>query len=167
MWWRLKRAEFTAMGSAGRRAAMKELVEGGVVPGLLGYLDGRAVAWCSVAPREQFGRLNRSPVLRPLDNHPVWSIVCFFIHPDYQGRGLLRFMLDGAIEYVRGQGGRVIEAYPDQPRDKPRPPDQMYMGVPGVYARAGFVEVARPSRAKLIMRRYLDDNDSALLLGGA
>lgn len=155
MWWRLTRAEFAANGAAGNRQAMKALVNQGQVTGLLGYLDGQAVAWCSVAPRQVFGALNRSPVLRPLDDRPVWSVVCFFIHPDQRGRGLTEAMLAGAVAYVRGQGGQMIEAYPNQPAAKPRSADEMYMGIADVYARAGFVEAARPSKKKLIMRRDL------------
>jgi len=75
MWWRLKRKEFEAQQGDGNRAAMKAIVESGRVPGILGYDGDRAVAWCSVAPREDFPSLNRSPVLKRLDDEPVWSIV--------------------------------------------------------------------------------------------
>jgi hypothetical protein len=61
------------------RQAMRLLVDRGTVPGLMGYEDGIPVAWVSVGPREDFGKLRRSPVMKPLDDRPVWSIVCFFV----------------------------------------------------------------------------------------
>ncbi|GAG54829.1 unnamed protein product, partial [marine sediment metagenome] len=73
MWWRIKRAEFEEQKGEGNRLAMKEIVESGEVPGILAYSDGKAVGWCSVAPRGQFPVLQRSRVLKPVDDTPVWS----------------------------------------------------------------------------------------------
>jgi|GEM_PF-3297175 len=44
---------------------MKAVVERNEIPGILGYLDNRPVAWCSVAQREVFSVLDRSP-FRPI-----------------------------------------------------------------------------------------------------
>src|SRR5205814_1153575 len=58
-------------GAGGNRAAMRRVVEGGrKVPGLLAYVDGRPVGWISVAPREEFGRVERSPVTKPGSGPP-------------------------------------------------------------------------------------------------
>ena len=76
MWWRLSRREFEDQQGEGNRRAMKAIVESGHVPGILGYLDGKPVAWCSVSPREQYASLNRSRILKRIDDTPVWSIVC-------------------------------------------------------------------------------------------
>src|SRR5204862_421159 len=71
MWFRITQQEFSKGaprgGAGGNRAAMKKLVASGKVPGLLGYLDGKPVGWISVAPREEFGRIERSPVAKPVD----------------------------------------------------------------------------------------------------
>ena len=48
----------------------------------------RAVGWCSVAPREHFPRLERSRVLKPVDDQPGWSIVCVFVDKRYRLRGV-------------------------------------------------------------------------------
>ena len=153
MWWRLTRAEFEGNQNAGNRDAMKALVDAGKVPGILAYADGQAIGWCSVAPREHFSSLNRSPVLRPIDDQPVWSIVCFYIDKAHQGQGVSRALLRGAQEYVARKKGNIIEAYPTVPRVAQRlPPISSFMGIPKAYAAAGFEEVSRPSRAKMIMR---------------
>ena len=43
---------------------MKALVDGGTIPGLIGYQDGRPVGRNSLGPREDFVKLRRSPVMK-------------------------------------------------------------------------------------------------------
>lgn len=157
MWWRSTRSQFEKRQGAGNRLAMKELLESGEVPGILAYVDGDPVGWCSVAPRESYGSLNRSPVLKRIDDQPVWSIVCFFIDKNHRGEGITKELIQAAVEYVRTHGGTVIEAYPTQPKGKRLPPVSSFMGTPSVYEQVGFVECARPSASKVIMRYYIKD----------
>ncbi|MFN2169107.1 MAG: GNAT family N-acetyltransferase [Anaerolineae bacterium] len=152
MFWRLKRADFSRMQGDGNRAAMHAIVDSGEVPGLLAYAAGQPVGWCSVAPRERFGSLNRSPVLKPIDDTPVWSIVCFYIAKEYRGQGLTEALIRAAVQYAWQQGGQVVEAYPVDPQGRDLAPVSSYMGLPGAFARAGFMEVARPSAGRVIMR---------------
>jgi GNAT superfamily N-acetyltransferase len=156
MWWRSTRREFEEMQGEGNRLALKAIVESGEVPGILAYADGKPVGWCSVAPREQFGALERSRVLKRLDDTPVWSIVCFFVARAYRDRGVAEALLRAAVGYVRGQGGKVVEAYPTQPRAARLPPVSSYMGVPAMFERSGFVECARPSKSRVIMRYTIE-----------
>lgn len=152
MWWRLTRSQFELRQGKGNRQAMKRLVSSGEVPGILLYDGAEAVGWCSVAPRETFGSLNRSPVLKPVDERPVWSLVCLYVARDRRDQGLMRALIQASIRYVREQGGRILEAYPTIPLAGRLPPVSSYMGVPSVFAEAGFVEVSRPSRTRMIMR---------------
>jgi hypothetical protein len=160
MWWRLTRREFEQQQGDGNRRAMKALVEAGVVPGILGYLDGEPVAWCSVAPREQFLALERSRVMARIDDTPVWSIVCFFFGLGARRRGLMRPMIRAAVAHAASHGGRVVEAYPTLPRDRPLPPVSSFMGIPAAFAAEGFVEVARPSARRVILRRVSTDGSA-------
>jgi len=64
----------TGVGAMNRRA-MKALVDGGRVPGLIGYQNGVPAAWVSLGPRDDYAKLRRSPAMRPVDDQPVWSIV--------------------------------------------------------------------------------------------
>ncbi len=155
MWWRITRSEFERNGNTGNRTSMKDLVGSGVVPGILGYENGEPVGWCSVAPREHFGSLNRSRVLKPVDEQPVWSIVCFFIHRDHRNQGVGTKLLEGAIQYAADQGAEIVEAYPTKPRGKKLDPASSFMGIPKVFERAGFEKVADPSEAKAIMRYFI------------
>ena len=56
-------------------------------PGLVAY-DDRPVGWVSLGPREEYERLACSKVLAPVDDTPVWSIVCFVVSGERAaGRG--------------------------------------------------------------------------------
>jgi GNAT superfamily N-acetyltransferase len=152
MWWRSSRDEFDARGNSGNRKAMKNLIEDGTVPGILIYDGDQPIAWCSIAPREQYGSLNRSPVLKKIDDAQVWSLVCLFVAKEYRNQGITSSAIQSAIDYVRAQGGRIIEAYPTLPKDERLPPVSSFMGLPTMFEKEGFVEVARPSKRKVIMR---------------
>jgi GNAT superfamily N-acetyltransferase len=156
MYWRTTRSQFEKQGNPGNRQAMHQIVQSGEVPGILAYHAGEVVGWCSVAPRDSYPSLNRSPVLKKLDDEPVWSIVCFYIAREHRGRGLTLALIQAAIDYVREQGGRIVEAYPTRPRGRQLPPVSSYMGLPALFEQAGFVECAQPSKAKLIMRYYIE-----------
>ena len=130
------------------------LVEAGVEPGLIGYLDGRPVGWISLGPREDFLKLRRSPIMKPVDDAEVWSIVCTYVAKPHPGLGLQRRLLADAMDWARDQGVRLLEAYPI---DKPERShdDFMFFGSRSLYERAGFREVVRRSPTRVVMRRGL------------
>ncbi len=134
------------------KQAMKALVEGGTVPGLIGYRAGRPIAWISLGPREDYLRLARSPVMKPVDDKPVWSLVCFFVDVKERGTGVAEAMLKAAIDYARSQGATLLEAYPV---DKSGRSFSDWFGVKRMYDRAGFTEVARRKPTRPVMRRAL------------
>ena len=148
-----RKAGDTCAGDLNRRA-MKSLVDRGKVPGLIGYEDGVPVAWVSLGPREDYERLRRSPIMKPVDDRPVWSIVCFFVDANARGRGLSARMLRAAVDYARSQGVRLLEAYPVD-KDGPSHPDSMFFGAKSMYDRAGFREVARRKSTRPVVRRAL------------
>lgn len=148
-----KTGEATGVGAVNRRA-MHELVDGGTVPGLIGYEDGVPVAWVSLGPREDYPKLRRSPIMKPVDERPVWSIVCFFVDRDTRGRGLAAKMLDAAVAYARSQGATLVEAYPVDPAADVDP-DAMFFGAKSMYDSAGFAEVARRKPTRPVVRREL------------
>src|SRR5262249_23259344 len=119
-----RKAGDTGAGEPNRRA-MRELVDCGIVPGLIGYEDGVPVAWVSLGPREHYDRLRRSPIMKPVDARPVWSIVCFFVDANARGRGLSARMLRAATDYARSKGVRLLEAYPVD-KDERSHPDSMF-----------------------------------------
>jgi GNAT superfamily N-acetyltransferase len=136
------------------RKAMKALVDRGTVPGLIGYEDGVPVAWVSLGPREDYAKLRRSPVMKPVDGRPVWSIVCFFVDRSSRGRGLSNRMLRAAVDYARSRGALLLEGYPVD-RDERGHPDDMFFGARSMFDRAGFREVARRRPTRPVVRKAL------------
>jgi GNAT superfamily N-acetyltransferase len=131
-----------------------ELVDAGVVPGLVGYVDDSPAGWISIGPRGDYAKLRRSPIMKPVDDREVWSIVCTYVAKRYRGQGVQHRLLGAAIRWARDQDVRLVEAYPI---DKPvrSHDDFMFFGSRSLYERAGFVEVVRRSPTRLVMRRTL------------
>lgn len=151
MTWRLPVKEFRANSGEGNHVAMRALVEGGGEPGVLLYEDGRAVAWCAVAPREDYVRLRASKVWAPVDDEKVWSVSCFFVDKKARGKGLSVAVLKAAVEFAHSRGARIVEGYPQELKEK-LPPAFVWTGVFPTFVHAGFKEVARRSGKKPIMR---------------
>lgn len=152
MWWRIKRSEFDRNHGEANRRAMEAIIRSGEVPGLLAYLENEPIGWCSVAPREAFPVLDRSPVLKRVDGQPVWSIVCFYLDRGYRHRGLEGLLIEAAVDYARSQGARIVEAYPVDPGTGRFEPGSSFTGTIGTFRRMGFREVARRSKRRAVLR---------------
>jgi GNAT superfamily N-acetyltransferase len=152
MWWRKTRKQFELDQGDANREQMHSLVRRGIIPGILAYHEEAPIGWCSVAPREQFASLERSPVLKRIDDLPVWSMVCFYIAKPHRGKGVCEALIRGAVDYALKQGAKIIEAYPTVSTSDSQPPVSVFMGIPRVFERAGFQLCARPSKSKIIMR---------------
>jgi GNAT superfamily N-acetyltransferase len=152
MYWRLPSAEYEQLKGAPNRAALRDLTQTGEIPGLLAYREGEPVGWCSLAPREIFLRLERSRILAPVDELPVWSIVCFFIHRKHRRSGLSLYLLEAAVDFAKAQGAQVLEGYPVEPKSDSMPPVFAYTGLASTFRKAGFREVARRSETRPVMR---------------
>jgi len=133
------------------RADLKALLRSREPPGLIGYRGKVPVGWVSLGPRDDYAKLRRSPVMKAVDERPVWSIVCFVVPSQYRGQGVARALLDGAIAYARKLGVALLEAYPV---DKPgrSNDDSMWFGAKSMYDAAGFEEVARRKPNRPIVR---------------
>jgi GNAT superfamily N-acetyltransferase len=135
----------------GERAAFKALVDAGVKTGLIGYRDGAPVGWVALGPREDFARLKRSPVMRAVDDQPVWSIVCFVVPAAHRGQGVATALLEAAIAWARAAGVPLLEAYPVD-REERSADDAMWFGAKSMFDAAGFEEVARRKPQRPIVR---------------
>ncbi|MGD8779251.1 MAG: GNAT family N-acetyltransferase [Ignavibacteria bacterium] len=165
MYWRLRKKDFEAQKGESNKVVMKDLVEQKEMIGLIAYLNKEPIGWCSVAPRENFIRLANSRVLKPVDDKPVWSIVCFFIDKEYRKQGYSVELLKGVIEFCQklseaqsrsaGKEAVILEGYPTEPYNENIPPAFAWTGLPSAFIKAGFKEIARRSKARPIMRYYL------------
>jgi GNAT superfamily N-acetyltransferase len=161
-WWRQKGSEFgrgIEQGGAGNRALMGRLVAGGAEPGLIAYREGEPVGWISVAPRPQFGRVLRSPVIRPdpdeAEDGTTWSIVCFWMPRRERGQGVGTALLDAAVAHAESRGARVVEAYPIDTAGGRVPAAGIFTGTLEMFQRAGFAEVERRRGNQVIVRRTI------------
>ncbi len=155
MWWRLKRSVFEKQKGSKNKAALKKIVKAGQVPGILAYDGGRPIAWCSIGPRETFPALERSRVLKRIDDKPVWSIVCLFIAKPFRKRGASAEILKAAVRFARKSGARIVEGYPIEPKKGKWADAFVWTGVPSAYLKAGFKEVHRGSPTRPIMRYFI------------
>src|SRR5512134_1362290 len=69
--------------------------------------------------------------MKPVDDAPVWSIVCFVVPPEFRHRGVAAALLRGAIEYAAKRGARVLEAYPIDKAERGRDDWMWHGAVPG------------------------------------
>ena len=133
---------------------MKEVVEAGRPAGILALYEDQAIGWCAFAPREDFIKLSRSRVHKPIDDKQVWSIPCMFIHKDFRMYGVSVELLKGVIDYAREQGIKIIEAYPTIPTTKKLPDSFAWIGLYKSFERAGFQIVDRTSVNRPMVRFY-------------
>jgi GNAT superfamily N-acetyltransferase len=148
MVWRATPAEAKCRDGASRKAFIRGRVSAGTPIGLLGYLKGEPVAWCSVAPRATSRRL----VEDDSDDAGVWSIACFFLVRRLRGMGLTRQVLQAAVEHARAHGASVVEAYPVEPDS----PSYRFMGFVPMFVETGFSEVGRAGTRRHVMRLQLE-----------
>ena len=125
--------------------AAVENAKEGRAPGLVAYDGEEAVGWISIGPREDYERLAHSTVLKPIDDKPAWSIVCFVV-----GRRVARprrrrtLLLVAGIDYARDHGATLLEAYPVEVTEGERVPSaDVFRGTLAMFERAGFKVVAR------------------------
>jgi ribosomal protein S18 acetylase RimI-like enzyme len=133
------------------RLDFKALVDAGEFTGLLAYRGRVPVGWVSLGPRAAYARLARSPVMKPVDTQPVWSIVCFVVPAEFRGQGVARALLDGAIAYAKRRRITLLEAYPVDRRQRSSD-ESMWFGAKSMFDRAGFEEVMRRKPARPIVR---------------
>jgi GNAT superfamily N-acetyltransferase len=155
MFYRKSGADATLPKGVTRAAANcnehKALVDAGVTTGLIGYRGRQPVGWVSLGPRGDYAKLARSPVMKPVDETPVWSVVCFVVPAEHRGQGIAKALLDGAVTWAKRRGVRVLEAYPVDRTGRSRD-DAMWFGARSMYAAAGFVEVARRKADRPVVR---------------
>ena len=144
MYWRRRSNGNVALN----KRRMGAIVRAGRVPGLLAYdKEGAPIGWVSIALREEYDVLLRSPQYRPRDDDDgVWSIVCFTIDRYARRRGVAAALLDGAVRHAFARGASVVEGYPHLANDDD------YMGCIPLYEEAGFVRV-RDANKRAVYRR--------------
>lgn len=163
-YFRLRSIDFASATEASNRATLERAVDEtaaeGRAPGLVAYRAGEAVGWVSLGPRDDYARLQHSRILSPIDDRPVWSIVCFVVARKARKQGIAKALLEAATEYARQHGATLLEAYPVDTAGDRIPAANAYKGTLTMFQRAGFEVVARrranrASPERPIVRRTL------------
>jgi GNAT superfamily N-acetyltransferase len=138
--YRVRGSSWQNASAAGNRRVLEKAVDelDGRAPGLVAYRNGEAIGWVSLGPRDDYERLQHSKVLAPIDERPVWSIVCFVVGRAARGQGVAAALLDAAVEYARQHGATLLEGYPVETDGKRIPSANAYKGTLGMFERAGF-----------------------------
>jgi len=159
-WWRQTSSSFDAGchdRGAGNRALLESLVESGRRPGLVARTEGgEPVGWVTVAPRAEFVRLARSPLLRGDDavaDPNVWSVPCFWVPRALRGQGVATALLGAAVDHAAGGGARVVEAYPVDTATR-LPAADVFTGTVALFEGAGFVLHRRPVNGRRVVMRH-------------
>ncbi|HYN28484.1 MAG TPA: GNAT family N-acetyltransferase [Dermatophilaceae bacterium] len=155
---RLGATEIEALGHGSRERAMRALCEREHPPGVVTYRDGVPVAWCSIGPRSEIPRLARSQRIRPVDDLPVWSIICVVVRGGHRKRGVTAHLLEGAVAYAAANGAPAVEAHPVDP------PGRMdltmaFVGTRSMFERAGFEVVGTTDAVASRMPRLVMRHD--------
>lgn len=156
MYWRQTHSEFELLKGDANRQLLSGLVKKGEQVGLIAYLDGTPAGWCALAPRGDYPRLARSRILKPVDDQPVWSVVCFFVARPFRHSGLTVALLKSAVGYVAQHGAGILEGYPVESKVGKLPDPFIYTGTVSAFLQAGFHEVARRSETRPVMRYEIE-----------
>ena len=156
---RLQTAEIEQLGDGDREQAMRRLCERDHPPGVVTYRDGEPVGWCNIGPRTEITRLARSRLIRPVDELPVWSIVCVIVRPGHRRQGLTAPLIEGAVAYAASHGAPAVEAYPVDPSGR-MDVTMAFVGTKSMFEQAGFRVIGitgavASGMPRLVMRRYI------------
>ncbi|GAB77894.1 GNAT family N-acetyltransferase [Austwickia chelonae] len=156
---RLRAGDVRAVGGGDRERAMRALCERPVAPGVVGYVDGEPVGWCHVGPRADIPKLVASSRILPVDDLPVWSVICTVIRGGYRRRGYTTDLLAGAVAHAFGHGAPAVEAYPVDAEGGRIDVTMAFVGTRAMFEKVGFVVVGQTDavasgRPRLVMRRF-------------
>jgi GNAT superfamily N-acetyltransferase len=157
---RLRVREIDALGDGSREAAARALAAGGATSfGVVTYRDDVPVGWCHVAPRAEIPRLVASRLIRPVDDLPVWSIVCLVVRSGHRRQGVTRHLVDGAVAHAASHGAPAVEAHPVDPVGR-MDTTMAFVGTRSMFEACGFQVIGRTDAVagglpRLVMRRTL------------
>lgn len=157
---RLQPAQIQELGGGSRELAMRRLSARPRSPGVVAYRDGEPVGWCSIGPRSDIPRLAGSKLITPVDDVPVWSIICVVVRSGFRRQGVALDMVRAATEYAFAQGAPAVESYPADVEGR-IDLTAAFIGTRKLFADAGFrfvgtAKALAQGRPRVIMRRQPD-----------
>jgi GNAT superfamily N-acetyltransferase len=130
----------------------------GPTSGIVAYVDGEPAGWCNVEPRSELPFIPEPRVVskrrgEDRDDPTVWAVACFVVRTEFRWGGLMRKLAAAAVEFSRQRGARALEAYPMLTEPGVEITwGELHVGSRNVFAEAGLVEVAHPTKRRYVMR---------------
>jgi GNAT superfamily N-acetyltransferase len=162
-WFKTAPAQWQAIPAGERAERLREQTRCGhpgaaATSGLAAYLDGEPAGWCAVEPRSVYVHLLGSRIVwagrdeDPADDS-VWAVTCFVTRTGFRRRGVSSVLAAAAVDFARQRGARAIEGYPMITRPGQEVTwGELNVGSRSIFADAGFTEVTRPTRRRVVMR---------------
>jgi GNAT superfamily N-acetyltransferase len=155
---RLTAPEIAELGGGSREEAFRALCARANPPGVIGYDDGEPVGWCSIGPRAENTRLTRSRLITPIDDLPVWSIVCVVVRGGRRRRGYTTPLIEGAVAHAAAHGAPAVESYPVDAGSGRIDLTMAFVGTRAMFEKAGFTVAGTTGATasglpRLVMRR--------------
>jgi len=142
MVWRNMKERTDRANKADKKKSLKDHVDNKTPIGLLCYDSSKAIAWCSIAPRESYRELSGDSSLTD-----VWSLVCFYIKKEYRQKGITEELIKQATIYAKANGAKYIEAYPVDPES----PSYRFMGFKPIFDKLGFEFKHKAGQRRYVM----------------
>lgn len=127
--------------------------------GLVAYRDGVPAGWCAVEPRNAYPgllRVYRVPWEGRSEDKAdgsVWAVTCFLTRAGFRRRGVGYALARAAVGFARARGARAIEGYPMiVPPGQDITWGEVNVGTRSMFDAAGFREVSRPGKRRVVMR---------------
>ena len=108
--------QYDKMTKDERKEFQKNQADQGRGSGILVYDKDTPIAWCQFGLADRFARFERTRAYielnLPVELQPQWRISCLFVDKHRRGEGLSQFALKSALEFIRKNGGGIVEAFP-------------------------------------------------------
>jgi len=160
---RIPSSEWRWVDDAERARRLREQTQCGkprsrTTSGLVAYVDDEPVGWCSIGPRPTYVQLMKTRMpwagrYEDKDDHGVWAVTCFVTRTGYRLRGITYALARAAVDFARARGAHALEGYAmiTEP-GKEITWGELHVGSHRIFEAAGFEEVSRPSKRRIVMR---------------
>jgi GNAT superfamily N-acetyltransferase len=142
MAWRNMNEGTSRSSKSDKKKSLKSYVERKIPIGLLCYSNSGPIAWCSIAPRNNYRDLAGDNTLKN-----VWSLVCFFIKREYRKQRMTEKLISEALKYAKDNGAKYVEAYPVNPDS----PSFRFMGFKSTFDKMGFKFKKKAGKRRNVM----------------
>lgn len=150
-------SEHNKLNREERKSSHERLVASGIATGIMLYDKNLPIAWCQVAPKDVIKRFNRNRIyeakLLNSEDTNIWRISCVFVDKDCRRRGIAKKAIAFALDYIKQEGGGVVEVFPFLIHDNPHA--FHFNGSVAFYESLGFERIMPVGKYDICMRKEI------------